>query len=689
MNKRKTLLILSWVVLVLMTTTLFIYAKLTSDLLFLDAIMDDVFNHGGRWQYWKLTPAPAYFPDILAYAVGYLIFPYPAMRVDFVCTVQVLLLAWACVRLATAINPSFSVGAKIAVLLVLCFVVLVAANSGVWLFFNSTNNHFASLLFPILCASFFLNYWDLNNKRNVIFIFLCAAAGMASTPVFAISFIAPFLLFSFIVCFIFRSFRVLRLFIIRSSLIVLAGSLAGWAGHNIITPFDAFEGRAPGGVDAAFNSFVMLFHAFRHTFSTDNLFSFSLVLFAVGCVFWSIFYFIIRLEPRFNKIKDSSAYSAVFFISELRYSAALIFALISVPVVLGLSVASGGISDIYAFRYFSFPIALFMLLAIVALDRFKNIGGTHFSFAMLFFLLALMVLCIKNVKDLSAAGGGWEVVKHGVSAGNQHLEYLDGIARCVDKEYENGFSFNGGVADFWYARGLKYRTEKPAYMLQTLNDLTPFFHMMSIEPLLDPNKYGVSLYNFVVVRNERGGGGDAFNFYRENISEVAPSPARIVNCENTDAELWLYEDSGLDDVIKKKSSLFLFGNGNKDEHIFIPADLPGNIGGIKSEIRVVDEADGFSPDLLSYGPYTNIHPGNYKLTISYAATGNGNRWDAGVFGGDEASRFLIASGDFLPELKVIESNFEIKDFTRGFEIRTWYGGEGSFALQSIKIERFN
>jgi hypothetical protein len=63
-----TRLYIAWLTLAAMCILLVFKVNLHSDLLFLDSVAVDLFEHGGTWSNWKITPAPAYFPDMLAYA---------------------------------------------------------------------------------------------------------------------------------------------------------------------------------------------------------------------------------------------------------------------------------------------------------------------------------------------------------------------------------------------------------------------------------------------------------------------------------------------------------------------------------------------------------------------------------------------------------------------------------------------
>jgi hypothetical protein len=175
-----------------------------------------------------------------------------------------------------------------------------------------------------------------------------------------------------------------------------------------------------------------------------------------------------------------------------------------------------------------------------------------------------------------------------------------------------------------------------------------------------------------------------FDFTPETIGRLLPRPARIVNCENSDTELWLYTDLGLDAVVKEKINYFLGQQGLLRHYLMAAHELPGDVGKVESLSRVA-EAGRDASGYLSYGPYIKVPPGRYQVVISYSSTDAGNRWDAGRFN-DPKKLANLAAGDVPVGSGELKFSFEIKKNVADFEIRTWFGGRGTFTVRQIRLQ---
>lgn len=673
-------LVLGWIVLTLTSSLLIFKTNLHSDSLFLDNVMVDIFKYGGKWSDWTITPAPAYLPDMLTYALSYFIIPSPALRIVFVCVVQALLLAFACIHLASTVRPSFSINSKIFILVILSFFSLVAANSSMWLFFNSTNNHFGALIFPIFCMSMAYSYWDSRKIYNAVLIVLGVAAGTSSTPVFILSFTIPFLIFSLAaICFL-RSQKELRKFLLQVITLILIGHFLASIINSFAISFDTFSGRVPITIDGALRSIGSFVEASRITFGRQNYFTFALAIFSVIAIVSVIFDFLKKLSFSVDSSEGLlSKFSVEIPSDSLKYYAALLFFLIAFPASVIGSIASGGFIDSAGYRYFSFPIALGVLLWIVRLDEKLTSLKSSATYLGLFLLLAVTILGIISTNSLFVSSGRESVLKL-FSSGIRNSN--DDIGECIQKEAEDGFVFHAGVADFWNSRGVMYKTRNVPYILPVTNDLNPFFHIMTLGPLLYPEKYGAEPYNFLIVR--KSGTETQFDLTPEVIGHLVPPPSKIVDCKNTDSTLWLYEDLRLDEVIRKKVSHLLFQLGRQQKFLILASELPGLVGSSESTSKVA-RAINDNAGYLSYGPYVKIPKGNYKVTISYEATEYGNKWDAGRFN-DPNKIITVASGDVPKGRGSLEFEFGAKKPIDQFEIRVWFGGRGSLVLNSIALE---
>lgn len=663
-----------------MCVLLIFRVDLHSDLLFLDSVAADLFDHGGAWSNWKLTPAPAYFPDMLAYALAYLILPNPAQRVVFVCFVQAFLLAWSCMYLACAIKPSFTKNAKMAVLLVTAAVVLVSANSSMWLFFNSTNNHFAALVLPLLCLAWILAFLKTRGLRSLLLVTCGVAIGTASTSIFTLAFTLPALIFLAGCIVVFRSYPRFRQPAFQIAAAILAGQAVAVLSQKILLSYNALQGRPLFTLEAALRSFTAFASATRVTFAKDNVYTLTLAIFLSICIVLVLLEWVlsIRLSVTQSPTRPHVAEMEVTG-KNWAYGLSVMFLFVALPVNVIGAVLSGGFGDNWGYRYFTFPIALAVLLGILILD-FKSVFDSRRARL----LGAMSIAAMLGVGILSAP----PLLLHSnrtsyVDVANKGVVGPgDAVGKCIDVEASKGFVFGAGIGDFWNARGLSYHIGKAPYILPVINDATPFFHMMSLGPLLDPQKYGIKSYNFAVLR--KSGVTTSFDLTPETLGRLLPRPARTVNCENTDSELWLYTGTELDTVVRKKINQFLGQQGLLRHYQVAAHDLPGSAGKVQSLSRVA-EAGTDAPGYLTYGPYITIPAGRYEVAISYTATAPGNKWDAGRF--DNPKKLVnLAEGEVPPGSGEIKFSFETSKNVRNFEVRTWFGGRGMFTVHKIQLQ---
>lgn len=532
-----TRLLFAWLTLALVPLLLVFKTFLNSDLLFLDSLMVDLFVHGGAWRDWTLTPAPAYFPDMLAYAAGYFILPGAGARVALVGMVQALLLAWAGTRLALVLRPGLGTAARTLLVLLVAAFALVAAHSGMWLFFNSTNNHFAALLFPLLCAASALRYVEDGRAGRRLWpalaLVACTALGTMSTPVFTLSFTLPLLALAGLCLLVLRADRARRWLAPQVAGLAIAGHLLAALANKLLLAHDALAARVPFSVDAAKQSAAMFVTATRNTFAPDNPATFALALFVATALAWLPR--AVTRRPRAQATANAAADAA----RDWRFRLAAALLLIAAPATVAGAIVSGGIIDPWGYRYFAFPIALGLVLWVAVLDQrgafASRAGGRLLTAA----LLALALAAAASVAPLYAASGRASVAE--VLAKGKRGE-TDPVGECIDRTAAQGFNFQAGLSDFWYARGVSYKTAVNPYLLQGRPHGVLLYHMQSLGPLREPQRYGFSAYNFAILR--KSGTITHFNMRPDTIGKLMPPPAQVVSCAGSDAELWLYEGAG-------------------------------------------------------------------------------------------------------------------------------------------------
>ena len=100
----RLLLPLAWLTLLLAAGLMAFHIPLDSDRLYFDALFSDL-AAGGRWEDWRLPPAPGHVPDLLLYALAFEWLPTPLWRLHFVSACQALLAGLSALLLLRQVAP--------------------------------------------------------------------------------------------------------------------------------------------------------------------------------------------------------------------------------------------------------------------------------------------------------------------------------------------------------------------------------------------------------------------------------------------------------------------------------------------------------------------------------------------------------------------------------------------------------
>ncbi len=531
------MVVVASLLLALTASLLWFKISLDSDSLFLENLSHDLFDLGGQWRDWKLTPAPAYFPDMLLYFSVYKILPNASSRIFFVSVAQVLMLTLAVVWLSKQIYPRLSHAATAMLILLLVFTTLVAARSNIWLYFYTTNNHFAALVVPLICVGLIIRIYAAPSFHRILLFILAAAIAQASTAVYLISFFAPavflmILLFAF--CFVFRPYQKaqLRKILLILGMLVVSFLVALFI-ESLLTFNNPSEGRALATVPKIYLSLYGLVQATYNAFQLNNL---STFLFS--CLVVASFYYLIFKLFAIIRCKEVNQYC--------RWVLCCALLLVVVPFNFGGVILSGGVNDFFAYRYFSFPIALILILPIILLDQRKFFAIKSWP---RIFLLMSFVLLIFSIPALN---------KDAFRVFNRNILYImttpPYVAKCLIDIEKQGFVLQEGVADRWTAKGVSEFLPRKNWILSTFNDLYPNYFMTTLGPIKHPEHYGY-YYNFIILRDY--GAKNYFNKHLPFIKENLPMPDQIYECPSGKAEIWLYRDNALDAAVKATFPRFL------------------------------------------------------------------------------------------------------------------------------------
>ena len=527
----KIRILISCLILGSISALLWFKVNINSDSLFLDDLANDIFSKGGYWSDWRFSPAPAYFPDMLLYFIAYKILPSAPWRIFFVSVLQVAILAGVASWTIKQLYTKISLGAIEMQLLLIAFVTLVAVKSNMWLYFYTTNNHYASLVFSLVCLVLLIRLYSKPTLFDAVGLILFGGIAKASTAVFLISFLVPAICLMSLVFFISaNSSHVNGRRVLWILILLVASYLMALLIESILTYHKPFEGRAPGTFEAAGSALKLFLMATKDSFSRANKSVFilsNLVLFS----FLLIIYTILR------SIKVTKNGVLINQDRKLLFVMAFLFMVILIN-VLG-AILSGGIVDWAAYRYFTFPISLILMLALIILDKLRWFSSKIWTGVFIAFGSILVFCMIQTLKSSVASN-----------------KNASPVADCLIEVGKKGFSLKSGISDYGNARAVSYYLPNKNLILPTLNDMTPFFWMSSLAPIRRINHSSYH-YNFAILYNTND---NPFSYSPQTIGRKLPAPDSIHQCTKSAHQIWLYENDSLDNSVKNTFTQFLFRN---------------------------------------------------------------------------------------------------------------------------------
>lgn len=685
---------LVWFTLAFAIGLLYCSISLNSDSLFLEDLATDLFVHGGAWSDWRFTPAPAYVPDMLLYFLGYKVLPSAAARIFFVTACQAFMLAFVLLWLARKIHFKITIFTQSLIILSVAFASLVASQSGMWLFFNTTNNHVTALLFALLTLGMCLDFLAQPRLFSALLIIIAGATAKVSSAIFLICFALPAIVCCLVALAITHAptgpagIRV-RLYGLIGTLI---GSQLGAAAiDRMITYHDPLLGRAPASFDAAARSLKMFLQATQSAFTPDNHLTFSFSLVVVVAYVFLCRRLIHRFEFRSDKkTVDSDGYLSLVIMTphnqDWRFSACAVLLAVVIPINISLAILSGGFVDAAGYRYFMFPIALGMLLAIISIE--KRESGNSFSRARFVYLLVFVLLTnsfhtLIKLNRPSVRGQSGEKIQLSKFPNSE-----DKVASCLNEIERQGSFLTAGVADYWLARGVSQLMPNKTPIVAVTNNLSPYFWMSSIGPMIRVNVYPKRRYNFAIIHNSEH--GFVSDFTPQTIGKLLPIDHSVHFCKDTTVQVWVYQSDDLDLMIKSAQNQFIYRENLTNKMQLFGANLPGLTGKMRGLDRTA-KSPVDKPGFLTFGPYIDLKGGRYRVVVTYTSKDN-----SGIPSGYvELGRFNIPKPIVLHKTDTVRDSDGVASFVFDvpesgfpqFEARTWFAGEGELTVHTLEITK--
>ncbi|MRX11563.1 hypothetical protein GJ697_27425 [Pseudoduganella sp. FT25W] len=543
MSIEKIKLAAAWLLLAGAATLLRFKTELQSDSLFLDSLFTDLFAHGGRWAEWKFIQAPAFLPDMLLYLLAYPLLPDAASRIFFVSFAQVLLLAGAILWCARQIYPQLSRAAQTTLLLLLAFVTLAAARSNMWLYFYSTNNHLGATLLGLVGVGLLLRQLNRPSRAGAALLIALIAAAQVSTKLFVLSFVAPLLvLLALALVALPRRqdwARRHRASAWRLLGLVFAAELLAAALGALLIRNNPAEGHRSVSPDTVANAIKLFLQATGAAFSPDNHWTQALAILLLLLLLYLGAALLRQLELAPDRDSLALRWPRLGGTLGWRYGAAAAMLAVGLPLNVFGSLLSAGFVDLSAYRYFTFPLTLAVMMAVILLDhRYRQRAAPWHGAAL---LLAAGVLA-----------GGVHAARHRTP----HADPASLVAGCLTAIEADGFRLQAGVGDYWNGAAVSYYLPRHNPVLVTLNDAAPLFWVSTLGPLLHPEHYPAHQHsNFALLRNADAGG--QFDYTAATIGKLLPPPSRVQACPAAQMQIWLYDGPELDATVARIKADYL------------------------------------------------------------------------------------------------------------------------------------
>lgn len=531
--------VFAWLMFALACFLLLYRVTLDSDLLYFEYLFRDLVT-GGRWMDWKLPPAPGFFPDLLLYGLGFMLLEGAGWHMYFAAVGQAVLCIAAALWVMREIHPGVSVDAKAFVVSFSALVIISSSTSRAWLFLNSNNVHIAATLFGLLATAASFAY--LRRGRNLMPICVAVFCSLAipSTALFIITFIAPAVAALLLTAVTLRALRSKAIVLLLS---IAVGSLFGKLARSLFIFNDAISTRVPRTLASIRVSFTLLGDATRNLFNQPVTGQLATALVTLCCLCICVYSLRLLAKMKSAQHQQKTAFevigSAQTIVQKAAWLAyAIVFFFLALVSVIAGSVLSGAFADPFAYRYFTFALALAVMITALIIDGKMKFPALALSLGA---LLAGTTYYreVQQASDQSIASIGRQGILD--AAGNPQP-----VADCLKDIINQGTPLNAGVTNYWWARSVGFRSNLE--LLPVDPHLRFSFWIATKGPLANAAHYGRK-YNFILLSTGKLG----FDFSPESVAPNAPPGEQKFLCKNVDAQVWYYAGDQLDQLLRQRS----------------------------------------------------------------------------------------------------------------------------------------
>lgn len=657
-----------------------------SDILFMKFLMDDLVS-GGEWSAWRFSPAPSYFPDMVLYALVYFSTTLVPLQLVAITAAQVIIIGVVSIWLVRLINPKKSNLFHLVPLFFLLVSLIATSHyskeSEIGIFFSSNNIQVPTVISSMLLLGLAILFIQRPRRITALLFVIVGSLGYASSAVFVICFLLPFMATLAALAAYLKVTRMLESYqsVFRLSLLFMFSQILGYSLSWFLTYNSPLSGRLPISIDGAKASLVQLWKATLYLYDPSTPWSFfAAVLFLIAVLYslinsCSFAFRLIKVARRKAEIQVLSADR--FTIGELIIC--LFFLFVTGTSIFG-SVLSGGFVDRYGYRYFETFIAVSIILSAFFLER--QLPARSKPVVIVFIVAVSLVGTIMSGYLLKEANKDREfssLMREGAYNGEAKVTAL-----CLDSAKQTGADLKAGIADYWMSRGVMFYMSDPKFILQSTDALKPFFWISSMAALKYPQKYGAEVYNFVVA--DDGKYGRLMGYDIATISKRIPGGYSVISCEGSTSSILYYGSDVLNLRLKEVHEAFLLSSIGSGSARYTGAELPGIVGVAVGSSRIATAAD--PSGILAYGPYIDLPGGKYVASLEFDSEPQFDspvgRVEIGKF--DSVVPTILYGGDIPSNVRIINVGFSVpKKGIEKLEVHVVFNGRGSLKINSLRL----
>lgn len=531
--------------------------SLQSDILYFQDFLSSYFQDPALFSTWRMTPAPAYFPELALFAVARLITQDFQIQIFFVSYLEWLLVVIGILSIYRVINRDALFASWILLLTALGATSIVIISSDIWFLTYQNTIHFAALLFPLyqlLILIKILKSPPAFKYQLLLFVMygVLSFIGALSTPVYLLSWFIP----SSIACvWLFSLFSGgnHRHKQIRISIALAAGIVGTGLGYflqkelSFNTPLLNRVGFSQSEFEASVLAFI---NALFTSFNSTNIFT----RIAIFSVIVSLLFLVMRVlsSGRLDGFTTKSirsqitiAYKTDFGISILSFIAVMSFG----SSLIG-SIVTAGFKDIYGFRYVTFGAFILWFTVIFIVINWFEITTSRRKISEVSSWIAggIVILLSFSIVTGSISPLGRLLDEKGLVNQFKDLKsdplMFSEQETCIENLQNTGVSLQAGVAQYWQVRSIRYLSNKQITISPFDSSLVPFFWMNSTEDF-DLNSHH---FNWLLIEPENS---SPFSMTAARFKESVPQTYEVFKCGGG-YEIWYWEGNQFNDFISVK-----------------------------------------------------------------------------------------------------------------------------------------